>query len=88
MALYDLAKDRDQVRNVADDPNYATIRENLEQRLMEELKRTGDPRLVDDGKYYETPPMSGPIDDAEGRAKPGEKKKGGKGKGKAAASQE
>ena len=28
---------------------------------MDELKRTGDPRVVDDGKFFETPPMAGPV---------------------------
>lgn len=28
---------------------------------MDELRRTGDPRLVDDGKFFETPPMAGPV---------------------------
>jgi len=31
-----------------------------------ELTTTGDPRMVDDGKFYETPPMAGPVNDAEG----------------------
>jgi hypothetical protein len=28
---------------------------------MDELERTGDPRLVDDGRFYETPPMAAPA---------------------------
>jgi hypothetical protein len=28
---------------------------------MDELQRTGDPRLIDDGRYYETPPLAGPL---------------------------
>mgnify|MGYP005842835001 CR=1 FL=1 len=59
--LYDLKKDPHQVHNVAADPAYAAVRAELERRLMEELKRTGDPRLVDDGRYYETPPLAGPL---------------------------
>jgi hypothetical protein len=46
---------------VAADPAYAQVRAGLEQRLMDELRRTGDPRLVDDGRYYETPPLAGPL---------------------------
>ena len=34
-----------------------------------ELKTTGDPRLIDDGKFYETPPMSGPVNDGPTPAK-------------------
>ena len=59
--LYDLKSDRDQVKNVAADPAYAGTRAELERRLLDELKQTGDPRLVDDGRFYETPPMSGPA---------------------------
>lgn len=59
--LYDLKTDPHQTKNVAADPAHAGARAALEQRLMAELKRTGDPRLVDDGKFFETPPMAGPT---------------------------
>jgi N-sulfoglucosamine sulfohydrolase len=59
--LYDLRSDPHQTRNVASDPSYAREREELEKRLIEELLRTEDPRLVEDGKFFETPPMSGPV---------------------------
>ena len=59
--LYDLKSDPDQVKNVAADPAYAGTRAELERRLLDELKQTGDPRLVDDGRFFETPPMSGPA---------------------------
>jgi arylsulfatase A-like enzyme len=59
--LYDLKTDPHQVKNVATDPKYASIRAELEARLMAELKRTGDPRLMDDGKFFETPPLAGPL---------------------------
>ena len=59
--LYDLKKDPHETKNVAADPAYASVKADLEKRLMAELSRTGDPRLVDDGKFFETPPMTGPI---------------------------
>jgi N-sulfoglucosamine sulfohydrolase len=59
--LYDLKQDPHQVHNVAADPAYAQVRAGLEQQLMDELQRTGDPRLVDGGRYYETPPLAGPL---------------------------
>jgi arylsulfatase A-like enzyme len=59
--LYDLKADPHQTKNVATDPAYAKARSELEKRLMDELKRTGDPRLVDGGKFFETPPMAGPT---------------------------
>lgn len=57
--LYVLASDPDQVENVAADPKYANVREDLERRLMEELKRTGDPRVTDDGSHFEKAPFAG-----------------------------
>ncbi|MEX2113174.1 MAG: sulfatase [Pirellulales bacterium] len=66
--LFDLKNDPHEMINVAADPAYATVLATLRQQLMAELARTGDPRLVDDGKFFETPPMAGPIPpDAEGR---------------------
>lgn len=59
--LYVLAKDPDQIHNVAADPMYAAIRKKLEAQLMAELKRAEDPRLVNDGAFFETPPLAGPL---------------------------
>lgn len=61
--LYDLKNDPQQMKNVAADAAYSKTRAELEERLLKELKETGDPRMVDDGKFYETPPMSGPVND-------------------------
>lgn len=59
--LFDLKKDPHQMHNVADDPAYAEIADQLRDRLMTELQRTGDPRLIDDGRFFETPPLAGPL---------------------------
>ncbi len=67
--LYVLARDPHQVNNVAADPEYASVRAALEKQLLAELKRTGDPRLVDGGRYYETPPLAGPVP-GQGKARP------------------
>jgi arylsulfatase A-like enzyme len=61
--LYDLKTDPQQMKNVAADPAYAKQRAELEQRLLEELRRTGDPRLIDEGKFFETPPLAGPVEE-------------------------
>jgi N-sulfoglucosamine sulfohydrolase len=61
--LYDLRKDFDETNNVAEDPSYAKVKAELENRLMAELVRTKDPRVVDDGRYFETPPLAGPLND-------------------------
>jgi N-sulfoglucosamine sulfohydrolase len=69
--LYDLRSDPYQIKNVALDARYASIRAELEGHLLAELKRTGDPRMVEDGKFFETPPMAGPL----GEERPAAKKK-------------
>jgi N-sulfoglucosamine sulfohydrolase len=59
--LYVLADDPHQIHNVAADPKYAQVRTELHERLMAELKRTGDPRVTGDGAYFEKPPLAGPV---------------------------
>lgn len=59
--LYDRTKDPHETTNVVDDPAYADIRAKLQQQLLAELRETGDPRLVDEGQFFETPPMAGPL---------------------------
>ena len=56
--LFDLKKDPHQMNNVAADPEYKPIVEKLKKQLLDELKSTGDPRLDDDGKFFETSPMT------------------------------
>jgi N-sulfoglucosamine sulfohydrolase len=83
--LYDLQKDPHETKNLADDPAYAQIKADLEKRLIAELTRSGDPRMIDDGKYFETPPLAGPLPDEKEfwNKKGGAPKAKGKGKGKA-----
>ncbi len=59
--LYDLRKDPHETKNVAGEAAYAAIQVDLEQRLMDELRRTSDPRIIDDGEFFETPPLAGPL---------------------------
>jgi len=59
--LYELSSDPDQVHNLADDPRFAATRSQLQGRLMDALKRTGDPRVVGDGRTFDRPPFAGPI---------------------------
>lgn len=65
--LYDLTTDPHQTKNLASDPAHAKVRAELEKRLLDELQRTGDPRMIDDGKFYETPPMAGPTGGSKDR---------------------
>jgi arylsulfatase A-like enzyme len=59
--LFDLKKDPHQMKNVAKDPAYSKELSELRDRLMAELRRTEDPRLIDNGKFFETPPLAGPA---------------------------
>lgn len=61
--LFDLRKDPHQMHNVASDPTYEQVLNDLRNRLMDELISSGDPRVVNDGEFFETPPMAGPLPD-------------------------
>lgn len=69
--LYDLRKDPDEMNNVAEDPSYAAVRKEMTDRLFTILRETGDPRMTDDGKYFETPPLAGPLPKQEQKRLPG-----------------
>ncbi len=77
--LYDLKADPHETKNLADDPAHLATKTELEKRLLAELTRTGDPRMIEDGKFFENPPLSGPVADEEGA----KKRKGPKGQPKA-----
>jgi hypothetical protein len=53
MELYDVSKDPFQMNNLAGHPEYKEVAERLEQQLMNELGNTGDPRLINDGRFFE-----------------------------------
>lgn len=59
--LYVLARDPHQTNNVAAAPEFRDVCRDLQRRLMAELQRTGDPRLINDGAYFENPPLAGPV---------------------------
>ena len=44
--LYDLKRDPDEIRNLADDPQYQQVRKELSTKLMTWLEETDDPWLV------------------------------------------
>jgi arylsulfatase A-like enzyme len=75
--LYVVADDPEQIKNVAADPAYAKVQAEMRGQLLAELKRTDDPRLIDGGKFFETPPLAGPLPGGKGKAK-GKKAKGAK----------
>jgi len=51
--LYDVVNDPYQLKNIAADPAYQSVRERLREKLKEELRRTGDPRSQGKGEVFE-----------------------------------
>lgn len=51
--LYDLKKDPDQLYNVANVPAYAQVKDQLWEKLLAELRATGDPRAVGGGDQFD-----------------------------------
>jgi len=59
--LYDLAKDPDQLNNVADKSEYIEIKTKLANSLMAELKSTNDPRVLGKGDLFDQYPYYGSL---------------------------
>ena len=57
--LYDLKRDPDEIKNVADEPAYAARKRELSAQLMKILTEAKDPRVTGDGKTFDRPPFAG-----------------------------
>ena len=51
--LYDLQKDPDQIKNIADEPAHAEIKQELRSKLEDRLEATGDPRALGKGNVFD-----------------------------------
>jgi len=58
--LYDVRADPHSTNNLADNPDYAAIRNQLHKRLITELKQTEDPR-VSENIVFEQAPYTDPV---------------------------
>ncbi len=56
--LYHITEDPYQLKNLAEDPAYASVMESLESRLLAELKSEGDPRMSGEGDIFDSYPYS------------------------------
>ena len=55
--LYDLAKDPNELKNVAADAAYAEVRQRMARDLEQYLRDTGDPRVIGKGaEKFDTAP--------------------------------
>jgi len=68
--LYDLERDPHQLTNVAGLPEYAEAKSELAERLLAELKATGDPRVLGDGDAFDHYPYRRPMRAGNGKSKP------------------
>lgn len=51
--LYDLSKDRDCVKNLAESPSHQERKKKLREQMASELKAQGDPRMLGKGEIFE-----------------------------------
>ncbi|MEM7374850.1 MAG: sulfatase [Bacteroidota bacterium] len=54
--LFNIQEDPFCLKNLATDPTYLSVLESLRTQLMEELTKTGDPRVNENGDIWETYP--------------------------------
>ncbi len=54
--LYDIKNDPFQINNLAADPNFAEVKQQMNEQLISELKATADPRVTGDGQTFEKMP--------------------------------
>jgi uncharacterized sulfatase len=52
--LFDIRKDPGCLKNLAEDPGFEQVRQELAQRLETKLRETGDPRVLGQGDIWET----------------------------------
>ena len=57
--LYDVREDPFHRKNVAESPEYASVKGRLSKRLLTTLQETGDPRVVGGGTKFDQPPFAG-----------------------------
>jgi N-sulfoglucosamine sulfohydrolase len=56
--LYDVKKDPDLIHNLAGKTEFALVKKKLSERLMKELTRAQDPRVVENPPRFEMPPFT------------------------------
>jgi N-sulfoglucosamine sulfohydrolase len=51
--LYDLIEDPENINNLANDPEFATLKEQMKNELFTKLKEEGDPRMFGEGHVFD-----------------------------------
>ena len=57
--LYDCLKDPFQLNNLAYNEDYAEIKKGLSEKLIDNLKKTGDPRIMGEADQFDEYPYYG-----------------------------
>ncbi len=58
LELYNLAQDPDCISNLAAQPEFRSLVQNLQERMRSELKKQGDPRMQDKGEIFDNYPYA------------------------------
>jgi N-sulfoglucosamine sulfohydrolase len=64
--LYDIHNDPGCLKNIANDPSYQKIKDELSLLLEDELKRQGDPRMLGNGHIFDSYPRISSMRDYPG----------------------
>lgn len=70
--LYNISKDQECMTNLAEDPDYNTLKKQMRSELLQELTEQQDPRILGQGSIFDSYPYMGPARDAWNRIKKGE----------------
>jgi hypothetical protein len=58
--LYMIEKDPDCMTNLANDPKFASMKNELRERMEKMLKEEGDPRMLGNAAFFDTIKYTGP----------------------------
>jgi len=73
--LFRISNDPDCIENLAENPEYASIKSKLTKQMVRKLKKDGDPRMFGRGDIFDTYPYSEDSRDFYNRVMAGEKLK-------------
>ena len=60
--LYKLESDPDQIKNLAKEKKYLSVKKKLNRQLMNRLRKLRDPRVLGDGTTFDNPPYVVDLD--------------------------
>jgi uncharacterized sulfatase len=64
--LYDIRTDNGCIKNLAYDPAFKSVKDDLKKQLLKDLKKQGDPRITGTGDVFDSYPRFGAMRDFDG----------------------